>query len=288
MLIWEAYSRKKIDALAFAPDGGALALSGYHLGCRVIRSDTGHRLWTVGAKCRFGLSLAFGSGGSVLCRQSGISVRAGSTGIELRRCGAWCQSFALAPDGRTAFVADGGYQDLVRRYDLETGSAHAEVELESGAIARSVVSPDGKLLAVLGSKRLHLLAAHSFEVLVTDAQRAFSSGTFALAFAPDGRTLVYSAGRTLFVWDVASARETAQLQLETKCFMDAAFTPDGRRLVTVGKEGTAHIWDTATWTCERSFAWNVGPLYAVAVAPDGARAAVAGDSGRVVLWDLDS
>ncbi|AMV22912.1 WD domain, G-beta repeat [Gemmata sp. SH-PL17] len=286
MLIWEAYSRK-IDALAFAPDGRALALSGYHLGCRVIRSDTGHRLWTVGAKCGFGLSLAFGPGGSVLCRQSGVSVRTANTGAELRRCGAWCQSFALAPDGRTAFVADGGYQDLVRRYDLETGSAHAEVELESGAITRSAVSPDGKRLAVLGSKRFHLLAAHSFEVLATDAQRAFSSGTFALAFAPDGRTLVYSAGRTLFVCDATSAREMTQLQLETKGYTDAAFTPDGRRMVTVGKEGTAHVWDTATWACERSFAWNVGPLRAVAVAPDGARAAVAGDSGRVVVWDLD-
>ncbi len=99
--------------------------------------------------------------------------------------------------------------------------------------------------------------------------------------------MVYSAGRTLFVWDVASAREVAQLHLESKHFMDAAFTPDGRRLLTVSKEGTARVWDTATWACERTLAWDVGPLRAVAVAPDGSRAAAAGDTGRVVVWDLD-
>ena len=69
--------------------------------------------------------------------------------------------------------------------------------------------------------------------------------------------------------------------------VEAAFTPDGRKLVTVSMDGTARVWDTATWACERAFAWDVGPLRAVAVAPDGARAATAGDAGRVVVWDLE-
>ena len=286
MVIWEAYSRK-IDALAFAPDGRALALSGAHLGCRVIESDTGRTRWTAGASCGFGLSLAFTPGRAVLCRQNGLSVRSATTGVEVRRCGAWCQSFAAAPDGRTAFVADGGYQDLVRRYDLGTGEARGEVRLESGAVKRLAVSPDGRLVAAVGGKRFHLLATDTFEVLAADAQRALSSGAFALAFDPCGRTLVYSAGDSLFVWDTVAAREVTRLHLESEYLMDAAFTPDGRRLVTASKEGAARVWDTTTWTCERTFAWDVGPLRAVAVAPDGARAAVAGNTGRVVVWDLD-
>jgi WD40 repeat protein len=147
----------------------------------------------------------------------------------------------------------------------------------------------------VGCKRFCLLNDKG-DVVGTVAERGLSSGSFVLCFGPDGRSLVFSAGRTLFVWDVIAARETHRVHLESKHFMDAAFTPDGRRLITASKEGVARVWEvpsarpegvTSTWTCERSFAWDVGPLRAVAVSPDGTRAAVAGDSGRVVVWDLE-
>lgn len=288
MLVWKAYSRM-IDALAFAPDGRALAVSGCYLACRVIDAITGERRWTAAGGSAFALSLAFGPGGAVLCRDRGLAVRAADTGAARGRFAPHCRSFAPDPDRRTAVVAvaDAGPRDIVRRYDLATGEARGEVELEAGAINRVAVSPDGAWVAAVGCRRFHLLAADTLAVVATDAHRALSSGAFALAFSPDSNTVVYSAGRALFVWDVPTAREVARLHLDTKHFMDAAFTPDGRRLLTVSKEGAARVWDTATWECERVFAWDAGPLRAVAVAPDGTRAAVAGDTGRVVVWDLD-
>lgn len=285
MLIWKAHSRM-IDALCFSPDGRLLALAGCYLACRVIDATSGQRIWTHESGSAFGLSIAFGRDNSVLCRDSGVSVRAATTGFQRQTFGQWCQAFGLTPDGRAAFVADGGFQDLIRRYSLKTGEAVGETPLEAGAINRVVVSPDGKLLALVGCKRFYLLTIKG-EVLASVAERALSNRAFALAFAPDSRTLIFTAGRTLFAWDAIAVRESNRVRLESKHFMDAAFTPDGRRLITVSKEGIARAWDCATWTCERSFAWNVGPLRAVAVSPDGTRAAAAGDQGRVVLWDLE-
>jgi WD40 repeat protein len=288
MLVWQAYSRT-IDALAFSPCGRALALGGYHLACLLIDPATGEPRWRkVPGKQAFGLSLAFAPDGSVLCKCGPLSTRSAADGSELSRCGNWCRAFGLAPDGRAAFVADGGFQDVVRRYDLATGSPCGEVELEAGAIKRIAVSPAGRRVAALGSRRFHLLAADSLKVLASEGHRALSTGAFALAFSPDGRTLVYTAGRELFVWDVPARREVRRVDLGAKHALDAAFTPCGRRLITVGKEGAARVWETAGWTCERVFAWEVGPLRAVAVAPDGTRAATAGDAGRVVVWDLDA
>lgn len=284
MLIWKAHSRM-IDALAFSPDGGALAVAGYHLACRLIDPLTGGRLWTAGSSSAFGLSLSFAPG-RVLCRQSGLSVRARDTGDEELRIGDWCQSFALAPDGRTAFVADNA-NDRVCRHLAGTGARGAEVELDAGAVNRLAVSPDGNLLAAVGCKRFFLLDADTLAERASDAHRALSSGAFALAFSPDGRFLAYSAGRAMFVWDVPAGRECAVLYLAAKHFMDAAFAPDGRLLFTASKEGTVRVYATATWALEKSFDWGVGPLRAVAVAPDGTRAAAAGDAGRVVVWDLD-
>lgn len=285
MLNWKAHSRM-IDALAFSPDGRALALAGSYLACRLIDPTDGRRLWTVASGCSFGLSVGFAPDGSVLCRDQRLTVRAAADGTERRRIGQYSRAFAVAPDGRTAFSADGGYQDLVRRYDLATGESLGETRLEAGAINRIAVSPDGRFLAVVGCKRFYLLTAGG-EVLASAAERALSNGAFALAFAPDGPALVFSAGRALFAWSAVAARETARVQLASKYFLDAAFTPDGRRLITVSREGAARVWDVGAWACERSFEWGVGPLRAVAVSPDGTRAAAAGDSGRVVVWDLE-
>lgn len=287
MLIWKAHSRM-IDALAFSPDGRTLALAGCYLACRLIDAANGRRLWSVESGSAFGLSVAFDrSGDQVLCRNNSLTVYDPENGAEFRKIGQWCQSFGLMPHGRTAFVADGGYQDLIRCYDFETGEEIGETLLEAGAINRVVASPDGTRVALVGCKQFYLLTAGG-EVIAQAKERALSNGAFALAFSPDSRSLVFTAGRTLFVWNTATAQETHRVQLTSKYFMDAAFTPDGRRLITVSKEGAARVWDTATWACERSFEWDVGPLRAVAVAPDGTRAAVAGDSGRVVVWDLDA
>jgi len=287
MLIWNAYTRM-VDALAFSPDGQTLALAGYHLACRLIDTTTGQRQWTAESMQTFGLSIAFAPKESLLCKSGSLSLVRARDGAPIRKCGNWCRAFGVAPDGRTAFVADGGFQDLVRRYDLRTGKSRSEVELEAGAINRIAVSPDGELVAVLGCKRFTLLTARKLEVIASESQRGLSTGAFALAFSPCGRNVIYTAGRTLFVWDVAAARAVNQISLDSKHFMDAAFTPDGRRLITVSKEGMARVWDTTTWACERCLAWDVGPLRAVAVSPDGTCAAVAGNSGRVVVWDLDA
>lgn len=285
MLIWKAHSRL-IDTLAFAPDGRALAVSGSYLACRVLDPLTGARLWTVEANSALGGALAFAPG-AVLCRPSGLSVRAAGTGDEVRRFDERCQSFALAPDGRTVFLG-GGRSDRVRRSDLDTGAVCGEIELESGSINRLAVSPDGAVLAAAGCKRVYLLRADTLEPRVVEAHRALSSGTFALAFSPCAGLLAYTAGRTLFVRDVPGGREVARRERNAKHFTGAAFTPDGQRLLTVSKESAVRVWNVATWECERTFEWDVGPLRAVAVAPDGTRAAVAGDSGHVVVWDLDA
>lgn len=283
MLIWDAHSRM-IDALAFSPDGRTLATAGRHLACRLIDATDGRRLWTATSGVSFGLSVAFTRGGEVLCRDGGLSVRDAADGTERKRVGMWCRAFAPAPDGRSAFVVDGPL-DLVRRYDLDTGAVSAQTPLECGAINRVAASADGRFVAAVGCQQFCLVANGA--VVGRAKERGLSSGAFALAFGPDGRTVVFTAGRTLFAWDTQAARESHRVQLDAKYFMDAAFTPDGRRLITVSKEGAARVWDTTTWACERSLAWDVGPLRAVAVAPDGTRAAVAGDTGRVVVWDLE-
>jgi WD40 repeat protein len=108
-----------------------------------------------------------------------------------------------------------------------------------------------------------------------------------LTFSPDGRRLVGLCGPVLRVWDADTANEISPQQSGRRHLQDLAFTPNGRRLITVSNDKTASIWDTSTWAVVGGYEWKVGNLRSVAVSPDGLLVAAGGDSGKIVVWDND-
>ena len=72
-----------------------------------------------------------------------------------------------------------------------------------------------------------------------------------------------------------------------KHFTGIAFHPSGRYLAATSNDATVKLYDTATWTVARTFAWDIGRLRSVAFSPDGTRAAVGSDTGKVLVWDVD-
>lgn len=125
--------------------------------------------------------------------------------------------------------------------------------------------------------------------------------TSAVAASPDGITLVAvlnifsDRGRgELFVWD-ASRKESCRLGGEQPDEIEgAAFTPDGRTLVTTGEKdwdsGRVRLWNTRTWRC-RTRIIPIGTRY-VAVAPNGRTIAVAssrfGGGTKIGILEADT
>jgi serine/threonine protein kinase/WD40 repeat protein len=80
----------------------------------------------------------------------------------------------------------------------------------------------------------------------------------------------------------------------------AAFHPDGRHMVTVGRDGEAYLWDTTTGRKVRKYDSPsairpvfVGPVWdatywSVSISPDGKTFAAGGSNGKVTVWNLDS
>ena len=64
-----------------------------------------------------------------------------------------------------------------------------------------------------------------------------------------------------------------------------AFSPDGRRLVTAGADGTVRWWDTATGQETLTVPGNGTPLSGVAYSRDGRLVAAAGADPTVRVWD---
>jgi hypothetical protein len=68
----------------------------------------------------------------------------------------------------------------------------------------------------------------------------------------------------------------------------AAFSPDAKKIISAGADGSLRLWDARTGKELRRLDGHTGRVWAVAFAPDGRRVVSGGFDGSVRLWDLAS
>jgi WD40 repeat protein len=115
---------------------------------------------------------------------------------------------------------------------------------------------------------------------------------YAVAFAPDGQTILTGGGRVMAgtlrgevrLWNAATGQPRGA-PLETLApVRSVAFSPDGRTFLTGSGDGTARLWDAATATPRGAALAHLAPVEAAAFFPDGESIVTAG--GRSVrIWN---
>jgi WD40 repeat protein len=65
----------------------------------------------------------------------------------------------------------------------------------------------------------------------------------------------------------------------------AAFSPDGRRVVTASKDHAARVWDAATGKLVIASLEHRGSVEAAAFSPDGTRVVTASGDETALVWD---
>jgi WD40 repeat protein len=279
-----------ITAVAFSPDGKALAAAGrdhtLHLfdvaSGREVRPVEGQfdavdavgfdpgggRVWTVGGDRNLRAWEA----------ATGKEVRTLETGAGLPLC------VAFSADGRLA--ATGCEDKEARVWDLATGREvqHLATADTIGALA---FAPDGRTLATANRwqpAEVRLWDVGTGRLLRRLPAPAGQGNTVvALLFAPDGRSLtgVTEDGRMAF-WDPATGDECRPPRKHFEHCQGAALSPDGRTLAVGNMNGTVCLYETATGKERlRLEGWPF------CFSPDG-RLLASGRHDAVVVWDLAS
>ena len=153
-------------------------------------------------------------------------------------------------------------------YYYETGYEEWE-EPTSGIVALDMASGETTLAFPLGS---------------------YCGPDAALALAPDGKRLVVAHQNAppcpFAVWDIESGKKIITLsdQPETAA-LDAAWSPDGRFILTGSLDGVARVWDAASGRVIQQLSGHTGPVRAVGWSPDSEHLATGGEDGTVRMWD---
>lgn len=267
--------------VAFSPDDKLLAVSGPDQSIRLWNLGSGKDVLRLEGK-GIAVSLAFLSGGKALVSgdESGRVVAWDlSTGKQLRQfagpmIGADADIdniqhspavVAVSPNGQmlSAVLSDGAhFQILV--WELASGKERRRLSVRTQ-----------------GSEGLRHMDA-SLQDLIHPATLG---GVSALAFTPDSKAVVWAAGSTVRLWDLATGKEQRRFGTQDLVFA-MAIAPDGGLLAAAGEDGSVHLWETATGTALGALTGHRGPAMALAFLPDAKSLVSGGTDTTALVWDV--
>ena len=155
----------------------------------------------------------------------------------------------LSPDGARAVVFHSGYSgESVAVIDVATGKRLATWDGAARGAMDVAWSPDGA--------RAVTLAAGRVTVAFTDGHK------------PEQATFTE---RVAYAWDPATGRDLVHLRRHDDKVASAAFSPDGRKIVTASWDTTARIWDAVSGKELHVLKGHTNALLTARFSPDGRR-----------------
>src|SRR5262249_17880955 len=149
---------------------------------------------------------------------------------------------AFSPDSR--LLASASTDGAIKLWDPQSGQEVRAFQGHKEAALCVAFSPDGqRLLSGSMDKTARVWDARTGEELVISEDSNFKTMVRSVAFRPDGKAFATGSHQRLQLWDAETGRRFLARQADRGIVFGVAFSPDGRRVATVGLQGTAKVWN---------------------------------------------
>jgi len=205
-------------------------------------------------------------------------------------------------------LATGGYDNVLRLWDVTTGRKRAELTGHSDRIESVAFSPDGRAIATGALDGVRL-----WDVATSLGRTRLDAGkVLAVAYAPNGKALATGGddNGSVTIWDVPEGKVRARLAglPGDDAVIALAFSPDGRtlaaatsdyegsasydkRVIRSGNGSTITLWDvdaSGEPKARHRIKAIVEIVWALAFSPDGRVLAAGTGNKEVQLWNLST
>ncbi len=201
---------------------------------------------------------------------------------------------AFSFDGQRVVTASA--DKSARVWNAETGQLISVLQGHEYSVKQAAFSPDGQRVITASSDNTARVWDVKSGKLVDELPHKENWEVFQVAFSSDGLRIVTTARRkgfggksSVFLWDALNVKVLKPLK--HKMVRYAAFSPDGRYIVTVGGllfQETLRLWDSNTGELIKVLPRHKGIISHLAFSPDGQRLVTASGDKTARLWDIES
>jgi hypothetical protein len=182
-------------------------------------------------------------------------------------------------DGQTILAAGGKHAEsgAAVLFEVDTGRRLGVYGDESDVVLAADLSPDGRLIAIGGARRI-VKVYSTLDGRLQQTLKRHTDWVLSGAYSPDGLLLATSdrAGNT-FVWESDTGAEMHALRGHSAAVTALGWHPSGEKLYTAGDDGVVNLWDMHKGTALRSWKAHEKGVLDLAVAESGALATVGRD-----------
>lgn len=193
---------------------------------------------------------------------------------------------SFSPDGKRILTASADGNAKV--WDASTGNELLTLQGHTASVNAGIFSPDESRIATTSSDgTVRIWDAKSGEEL----HKLILPGAASIAFDPEGKRLAIAINLenngAVVIWDVLSGENALTLAGHNRGTVTVAFSGDGKRIVTAGRDAKIRIWSADNGT-EVMALDESSPVYSLALRSDGRQLATGGIDGIVRVWDVES
>jgi WD40 repeat protein len=212
---------------------------------------------------------------------------------------------SFSPNGKV--IETGSYQKTVMLWNVGTGVLDRSLQASKGLTRSVSFSPDSRKIAVASDEDLAVRlwdtgTGRLQATLIHPSPYQYANGVENVAFSPDGRTLITSSNRKVYLWDLATQQFKTLIDENAIVFdrlrgrrgfshsdtiYELTVSSDGKMLATASRDNTAKLWNLSTGQLHATLPHKAEVLN-LAFASDGQLLATGSEDATARVWDVQS